>query len=251
VSVLGVRITNTTKAEAIDWMEHLLRGRGASTKVVYIANAHTLNLAAESSEYRDILNAAEAVFGDGTGVRWAARMRGIRMRDNLVGTDLVPLFMTTTRDAAYRYFLLGGTPPIVHAAVTGVGRAYPGVQIAGYHHGHFGHAENADVVRTINAARPDVLLVAMGNPRQELWIHENRAQLRVGLCLGVGGLVDHWGGSLKRAPLWVRRFGFEWLQILLQQPYKWRRYLIGNPQYLVRVTRALAVDRVVTGRGTV
>jgi N-acetylglucosaminyldiphosphoundecaprenol N-acetyl-beta-D-mannosaminyltransferase len=217
---------------------------------VYIVNAHTLNLAAESSDYRDILNSADAVFGDGTGVRWAARLRGIRMLDNLVGTDLVPLFMAKTRDEGYRYFLLGGQTRIVEAALDSVGRTFPGLEIAGYHHGHFAQADNADVVRKINATRPDVLLVAMGNPTQERWIHEHRAHLHVGLCVGVGGLVDHWGGALQRAPLWVRRSGLEWLQILLQQPYKWRRYLIGNPKYLVRVTRTLSVDRVSTDRST-
>ena len=75
----------------------------------------------------------------------------------------------------------------------------------------------------------------MGNPLQEQWIHDHRAALRVPVSIGVGGLFDHWGGNLRRAPLWVRRLGFEWLQILLQQPgRKWRRYLLGNPKFLAR-----------------
>lgn len=105
------------------------------------------------------------------------------------------------------------------------------------------------MIEKINVARPDLLLVGMGNPRQEYWIHAHKAKLRVPVCIGVGGLFDHWAGNLKRAPLWVRRQGFEWLQILLQQPFKWRRYLVGNPKFLIRIVQQLPRDRSLGGQG--
>jgi len=88
-----------------------------------------------------------------------------------------------------------------------------------------------------------VLLVAMGNPRQESWIHQHRAALRVPISIGVGGLFDHWAGRLRRAPGWVRELGIEWMQILLQQPHKWRRYVLGNPKFLARAVRSAARER--------
>ncbi|WP_414566746.1 MULTISPECIES: WecB/TagA/CpsF family glycosyltransferase [unclassified Anabaena] len=104
------------------------------------------------------------------------------------------------------------------------------------HDGYLKEEETIKVIAEINSLQPHLLLVGMGNPLQEYWLAKNRNQLKVPVCVGVGGLFDHWGGNLKRAPLWVRRLGFEWLQILLQQPgKKWQRYLIGNPKFLLQM----------------
>ena len=83
----------------------------------------------------------------------------------------------------------------------------------------------------------------MGNTKQEQWIDKYRDQLKVPVAMGVGGLFDHWAGNLNRAPLWVRKLGYEWLQLLLQQPHKWRRYLVGNPKFLFRMTRCAADEK--------
>jgi N-acetylglucosaminyldiphosphoundecaprenol N-acetyl-beta-D-mannosaminyltransferase len=241
VVVCGVRITTVTKDEAVARMRNLVDAGGGRARAVYIVNAHTINLACDLPDFRDLLNAGDEVFGDGTGVRWAVRLQGGRMRDNLVGTDLIPYFFATPAGRSYRYYLVGGKDPIVGAAAEHVARAY-GVTMAGSHHGHLTADEDAAVVEAINRSGADIVLVAMGNPVQERWIHEHRDLLRAKLCVGVGGLVDHWGGVLKRAPQWVRRFGLEWAQIMLQQPHKWRRYLIGNPKFMLRVRRQLRVD---------
>jgi N-acetylglucosaminyldiphosphoundecaprenol N-acetyl-beta-D-mannosaminyltransferase len=223
-------------------MHELMRQPAPPARAINIVNAHTINLAGEVPGFRDVLNAGDAVFGDGTGVRWAARLQGIRMRDNLVGTDLIPHFFAATAGEGYRYYLLGSTEPIVRAAAAHLTRTF-GVEMAGCNQGYFARPENGHVVEQINASGADVLLVAMGNPVQERWIHDNRDALRVRLCVGVGGLVDHWGGALRRAPQWVRDRGLEWAQIMMQQPHKWRRYLLGNPKFLLRVVRALPADR--------
>jgi N-acetylglucosaminyldiphosphoundecaprenol N-acetyl-beta-D-mannosaminyltransferase len=179
-----------------------------------------------------VLADADIVFGDGTGVRLAARLKGVNLRDNLVGTDLLPAFFRAHLASGYRYFLLGAAPDTVHRAARRLRCAYPGIQIVGHHHGYVGAAEAPDVIDLINQAGPDMLLVAMGNPIQEQWIHRYRDALRVPVCIGVGGLFDHWAGNLRRAPQWVQSAGIEWLQILLQQPHKWRRYLLGNPKFV-------------------
>ncbi len=240
--IFGVRVANVTQQEAIDMMASWVHARDRA-RAVFIANAHTLNLACEEPGYRAVLNAAEIVFGDGTGVRWAARLKGVRMKANLVGTDLLPAFMQATRERGYRYFLLGGAEGTAARAAARLERSVAGIRIAGVHAGYFGAGTASRVVEVINAARPDLLLVAMGNPRQERWIHEHRAELRVPLCVGVGGLFDHWAGNLRRAPRWVRRLGVEWCQLLLQQPHKWRRYLLGNPKFIVRALRDVRQPR--------
>jgi N-acetylglucosaminyldiphosphoundecaprenol N-acetyl-beta-D-mannosaminyltransferase len=234
VTVLGVSVANVTKREAIALLEEWICGRRRGARKVYLVNAHTLNLAHEDPSYRAVLNAADVVFGDGTGVRLAARLKGVRLKDNLVGTDLLPEFFAATLDRCYRCFLLGGAPGTASRAAAQLQRDFPGIRIAGHHHGYLDPRENQDVLGLIEQAEPDMLLVAMGNPMQERWIHDHLPRLRVAVSVGVGGLFDHWAGHLRRAPRWVRRLGMEWMQLLLQQPLKWRRYILGNPKFVMR-----------------
>jgi N-acetylglucosaminyldiphosphoundecaprenol N-acetyl-beta-D-mannosaminyltransferase len=244
VSILGVRILNASSIEAIRAIEPLFRRKPAQTNPVYIVNAHTLNLASESAEYRALLNDAYAVFADGTGTRWAARMRGVTLKDNLVGTDLIPKLFEVTSGRGLRYFLLGADARTIRLAANASQRMHPGWQLAGFHHGYVtADSDAAEVIEQINEARPNLLLVGMGNPLQEQWIHRYRHKLQVPVSIGVGGLFDHWGGNLKRAPRWVRQQGFEWLQLMMQQPGKWRRYLIGNPKFLLRTMRLTPAER--------
>lgn len=243
VDVLGVNITDVTLDEAAERLETLIRGEPRRTHAVYFVNAHTLNLATEDPEFRDVLGEADLVFGDGTGVRWAARFSGVRLADNVNGTDLMPHFLRKTAGRGYRYYLLGATDDTIARAADVARRRFPGWELVGRRHGYFGDpAQRRDVIRRINDAKPDLLLVGMGNPLQERFIHEHRAALRVPLCVAVGGLFDHWAGNLRRATPFVRRLGFEWLQLLMQQPHKLGRYALGNPKFLARAVR-WAVDR--------
>jgi N-acetylglucosaminyldiphosphoundecaprenol N-acetyl-beta-D-mannosaminyltransferase len=98
------------------------------------------------------------------------------------------------------------------------------------------------VIGRINRARADLLLVGMGNPRQERWIAANRGRLGVGLAMGVGGLFHYWSGDLERAPMWIRRRGLEWMYILKQHPHKCRRYLLGNPKFLARMLMSAPLE---------
>ncbi|AFY46891.1 exopolysaccharide biosynthesis protein, WecB/TagA/CpsF family [Nostoc sp. PCC 7524] len=221
---------------AIEMMESFIKQEPDKTHLIFIANSYTLNLATDNPEYRDVLNSANVVFADGTGVIWAARLRRRNLQSNLVGTDLIPKFLTQTSNCNYRYYLLGADTNTIKYAAEYASRQFPGWTLAGFHHGYLGETETIKVIEKINSLQPHLLLVGMGNPLQEYWLYKNQQRLKVPVCVGVGGLFDHWGGNLKRAPLWVRKLGFEWLQILLQQPgKKWRRYLIGNPKFIIRM----------------
>jgi N-acetylglucosaminyldiphosphoundecaprenol N-acetyl-beta-D-mannosaminyltransferase len=237
VSVFGVRIAKLHEFEAVCRFEQWINEYRGRSKAVYFVNAHTLNLAAREPAYRDLLNRGQCVFGDGTGVRWAAHARGVRMKANLNGTDLIPRLFRDTAGQGYRYFLLGATAETIARAAVSASDRFPGWTLVGHHHGFIDMHHAPDVIKQINDARPHVLLVGMGNPLQEQWIDRHLDQLHVPLCFGTGGLFDHWAGNLRRAPRWVRRLGYEWLQLLMQQPHKWRRYLLGNPAFLWRMVR--------------
>lgn len=213
---------------------------------VFIANTHTVNLACSDRSYRDVLNSSDLLLNDGVGVDCASyALHGKTFSDNLVGTDLVPDYIEHCRGFRdLRIFVLGSFQEIVSEAAKTLKSRFPWITIAGYHHGYFTPDENQKVIRIINMAAPDILMVGFGNPKQEKWIAENLKDLSVPICIGVGGFIDHLGGHLKRAPGWVKKLRMEWVQILLQQPrLKWRRYLIGNPAFLLRILIAFIATK--------
>jgi N-acetylglucosaminyldiphosphoundecaprenol N-acetyl-beta-D-mannosaminyltransferase len=238
VDVLGVDILDMSMADAVAHLERRLRSPDGRSRAVFFVNASTLNLATEDEGYRQTLNGADYVYGDGTGVRWAVRyIHGIRLLDNVNGTDLVPRFFADTAGRGYRYYLLGATPEAIARAASTAQALFPGWQLAGYHHGYLDAQLEARVIDSINSADVHMLLVGMGNPRQEQFIARNLGRLSVPICLGVGGLFTYWSGDLERASSWVRRIGFEWLHLLLAQPHKFSRYVFGNPLFLWRMFR--------------
>lgn len=230
VEVLGVQVENATMREAFARL-HDWKDSEGPTRVVYFVNAHTLNLATEDPAYRALLNRADVVYGDGTGVRWAARMKGVEMRDNVNGTDLTPLLL---RKTSGRLYILGATPECNAAAVEHCRRVFPSWELVGAQHGYYDRANEEQVVGAIRRARPDLLLVGFGNPLQEQFLDRWRDQLGARIAMGVGGLLDYWGGNLVRAPGIFRQLGMEWVHILMRQPHKARRYLVGNPLFLYR-----------------
>lgn len=204
-------------------------------------HAATANLAHEDANFCAALNRGDLVLNDGIGVRWAARREGLVLEDNLVGTDLVPLLLQARR---LRVYLLGGLPGVAERAAGFLRDRFPEVEVAGWGAGYWEPSQEPDVVEGIRRAAPDLLLVGMGNPQQELFIDRNLSRLGCRVAMGVGGLFDHWSGRLRRASPWLRRWGLEWLQLLVQQPHKWRRYVWGNPKFLWRAfapLRRLAV----------
>lgn len=238
-SVLGVKILNVTKQRAADILESHIINRDGRVRSVFFVNAHTLNLASTDSQYRSVLNTGDYVFGDGTGVRWAAKLQGIQVLENLVGTDFTPFLFQSTAGRGYSYFMLGGDERTIAAAAEYAKKLFLGWTLAGIHQGYLTNPDiTSAAIDQINSAKPDVLLVGMGNPIQEKWICDNKSRLAVPVCMGIGGLFDYWAGNVSRAPQWLRSLGHEWIWRLFQQPSeKMNRYVIGNPLFLARITK--------------
>ncbi len=237
--ILGVTITDETFEAAVDHVRALVDGDGPRSLV--FVNAHTLNHAAADPAFRDTLNAASLVYGDGTGVRWAARLQGLRLRANLNGTDLIPAVLT--RRPGVRCYLVGSAPDRIEAVVRTARRLFPDVEFVGAHHGYLDSAASRAVADDVRRSGANLVLVGMGNPIQERWVEAHRAAAPGALFVAVGGFLEYWHGNLRRAPGFMRRAGLEWVHLMLRQPRKVPRYLLGNPLYLARVLRALPQDR--------
>jgi len=158
-----------------------------------------------------------------------------------VGTDFVPMLLRALAAPRVGVFLYGARPGVAAEAAPALTRLGPGIDVVGVEDG-YGDAE--EVVRRVQAARADVLLVALGNPQQEQWIADNLARLHVRVAIGVGALFDFLAERVPRAPQWMRRARLEWVYRLYREPRRlWRRYVIGNAEFLWHVVRASRSER--------
>lgn len=231
--VLGVRCDAVSMEDALERIAGF--AGGVTPRQVCFANADCLNLACRHPDYRAALASAPLVLPDGTGVRLASRLAGRPIRWDVNGTDLFPHLCRRLAADGRRVFLLGAKPGVADGVRSWIAQHHPGLEVAGVEHGYFTPGEEPAVIERIRASRADVLLVAFGAPRQDVWIHEHLHELGVRVALGVGGLFDFYSFSLPRAPLWMREAGLEWSFRLWQEPGRlWRRYLIGNFTFLTR-----------------
>ncbi len=236
--VFGVRVEDHDLPGALALLNAELAAPGMTA--LYFVNAHTLNLAAKYAGFREVLNRADHVFGDGTGLRWAARVQGRPLKANLNGTDLVPALLKSRPGT--KVYLLGNTAERIGPAAAKFRELFPQVELVGAHHGYIHDGSGSAVIEAINRSGAEVLLVGMGNPLQERWIDAHRHLLKPRLAMAVGGLLEYWAGALDRAPAWMRRAGIEWVHILRRQPHKAARYLLGNPAFLMRLVLWLPRD---------
>ena len=232
-TVLDVPIQARSFDEAVDLIDDRYE-RGEPAAVAF-ANAHALNVAAENRDFRQALQQT-LVFNDGIGLDIASKiLYGAPFRDNLNGTDFVPNYLTRTRHR-FRIFLLGAQPGIAERAAPRLSSLCPQHEIVGCQHGHFDGGEESEIVARIRKSKADVVLVAMGNPKQELFIHGRLAETGCVLGFGVGALFDFLAGNVPRATPWVQRWRLEWVYRLIQEPRRLaRRYLVGNPLFLLRI----------------
>lgn len=236
VNVLGVEVGCIQRAELFEVIGKWAVDR-CSHSIFYV-NANCLNIAWGDLDYRRILNQADLVITDGSGVAWASRwLNGCRLQKN-TGADLIDPFCELAQAAGWRMYIIAGKPGVAQSAVQTLSNRYPALKIVGFSDGYFQGRSEAEVLSDIARCQPQIVMVGMGVPRQERWIAEHRIQIAAPVCWGVGALFDYVAGLEPRCPAWMNRMGLEWLFRLLVDPVgKWRRYLVGNPVFLFRVLR--------------
>jgi exopolysaccharide biosynthesis WecB/TagA/CpsF family protein len=235
VTLFGVEIADQSLRSAVRWLCERARHK-ITTRVAFL-NAHCVNTLFQESAYRVALTTFDRVFGDGAGVRMAARSHGIRLKDNVNGTDLFPLLCAEAAKRKLGLYLLGGTGNVAESAGQKMAETCPGLIINGARGGYFQSAEDEQVaIAHINESGAQILLVGLGVPTQEIWIAKHRHALKTPVILGVGGLFDYYSGRIQRAPSLWRKCGIEWLWRLLMEPRRLaRRYVVGNVVYLARL----------------
>ena len=234
LNFFGIPVVNTTMQEAVDWV--ITNAAGSQGKLMAFVNPDCLNIAWKNAKYRNVLREADRELPDGIGLHLGCRMQGLALRSNLVGTDVFPNLCETAARENLPIYLLGARPCVAQAVADNMVKCFPELKIAGTRHGYFTPEEEESVVAAINDSGAQILFVAFGAPFQELWLDRWRDRLAPPVVMGVGGLFDFYSGRMPRAPMWMREMGLEWLYRLIQEPRRmWRRYLVGNPLFLMRM----------------
>lgn len=217
--VLGVRVDPLTMAEAVERVRARLQD-GPPGYVVTL-NAAMLGRAARDEEFRRAVEEAALVTADGMGTLLAARILGERLPERVAGVDLADRLCAVCAAQGFRLFLFGAAPGVADDAARALAARHPGLAIAGTQHGYDAR-DDAALADRIRQSRAHLLLVALGAPRQELWLRRWLARTGARAGIGVGGTLDVFAGRARLAPPWMRRMGVEWLYRMLREPRRWR-----------------------------
>jgi len=205
---------------------------GIPRQAVVVNAAKLVKMQSDPELRRSVLE-ADLVGPDGVPVVWASRLLGDPLPGRVNGTDLMFRLLELADRKRYRVFLFGATEAVVRRVVDLVERDYPGVVVAGYQNGYFKEGDEPLIAEQIRRSRADILLVGFGTPAKERWVNRYLSRMGASVCHGVGGSFDVMAGKVRRAPMWMRRFGMEWLWRIIQEPGRmWKRYLTTNTVFI-------------------
>lgn len=231
--ILGVKFAHLTMEEALVSISGYIYQE--KPHLVVTANPETVMLAQNDQLFGEILERANLVVADGIGVVWASKILGNPLPERIPGIELAEGLLKMAANEGWRVFLLGGEEGVADQATLALLEELPGLQIVGTHHGYFqtGSEEQA-LIAKIKKAEPQILLVALGVPRQEKWLAAHLGSLKIPVAIGVGGSFNVWAGVDKRAPLWIRKIHLEWLYRLVKQPWRIKRTAV-LPKFVTSV----------------
>ncbi|WP_409290554.1 WecB/TagA/CpsF family glycosyltransferase [Peribacillus sp. SCS-37] len=235
VEILGIPFTGGTR---VDFINKRLKPRIMNGEKTFIvtANPEIVELAVHDPEYRININHADYIVPDGIGIIVASRMLKQPLQERITGFETMLDLFTLADANGLKVYMLGAQEHVVKRAAEKVKTEYPGLILAGWHHGFFDVEKDA-LASEIASLEPDLIFVATGAPRQEKWIALHQGKFKKGLFMGVGGCFDILGGELKGAPPLWKKYHAEWLYRLLEQPSRWRR-MLAIPRFLVRVAKS-------------
>ncbi|KAA0565873.1 WecB/TagA/CpsF family glycosyltransferase [Bacillus sp. CH30_1T] len=235
VQILDIPFVNKTKDDIVNdlYNQYLKEEKKA---FIVTANPEIVMHARTDTDYLYTLSKADYIIPDGIGVVIASRLKKQPLVERVPGFELMEELLTLSNEHPFRVYIVGAKPEVLEKAVVNVKKKYPNLHLVGYHHGYF-EDENEEIIHGIQESEPDLVLVALGFPRQEKWIKENMSRVQKGVFIGVGGSIDVLAGHVKRAPVIWQKVHLEWFYRLLQQPSRWRRMVV-LPQFIFHVLKS-------------
>ena len=235
IDILGVPVSSLTIAELFVNWERIISAHLKAQ--VCITPVNSILAARASARVQEIYRNAEFVLCDGMPVKWASHFLGTPIIERITGLDVLPRLFSFSAEKKYSVFLLGASPGVAETLKRQMCAKYPSLQIVGIFvppfRPVFSSQENQEMIDAINLVKPDIVLVSLTAPKQDIWIAENLPQLDTCLAIGIGGAFEVAAGMIKRAPVWMQKGGLEWFYRFLQEPKRmFRRYFIEAPRFI-------------------
>lgn len=229
--LFGLNVDGLRMDEAVDRCREALETR--EPVLVGVLNAAKIVTLRHDPMLRDALLDCNMLLADGQAVVWASRLLGRPLPERVAGIDLFEELLELAHRDNRSVYLLGARPEVLAALERRIAQRWPGLRLAGSHHGYFDAAEAEDIARDIKTAKADMLFLGMASPKKEIFLNRFRHELGVPILHGVGGSFDVLAGITKRAPRSWQRLGLEWAYRLLQEPGRmWKRYLVTNSAFI-------------------
>ncbi len=224
VNILGVNVSKHTIDSASDLIVKYIKD-GEKRKCIYTPNSEIIMVAYRDAEFCKVLNRADVLLADGIGVVYASKILKNAITERAAGYDTACAALSKMAQHGMSVYLFGAKPGVAEAAGEEIVSRYPGIQIAGCADGYFDDAREKEIIADINDKKPDLLFVCLGAPKQEKWLDAHKDELDFGVAMGIGGSLDVFAGTVKRAPEFYQKHGIEWLYRLLKQPARAGRML--------------------------
>lgn len=231
ISFLNIQIDNLTMQEAVDKIRGIIESRNPG--YVVTPNVDHIIKIENDDDFYEVYQNADLVLTDGKPLIWISRLLGSPIKEKISGSDLFPELCQMAAQNGYKIFLLGAADGVAAKAAENMKTLYQGIQIAGTYSPPFGFEKNIEeinkVIEKIQNAKPDILIVGLGAPKQEKFIYHYLEQLNVPVSLGLGASIDFMAGNIKRAPKWMSELGMEWFYRFLREPNRlFKRYFIDD-----------------------
>lgn len=239
VKILGVRVDNVTFDQAYKKFIELLEAKACSS--IYTPNPEIIMAAHEDEKFNEVITGADLVVPDGIGVIYASRILGLGIKERIPGIELMEKILNYCNITKSSIFIFGGKDPSAQKACENILKQYPNIVVKGHTSGYYDQSKELKVVDMINEAKPDVLFVALGAPKQEMFIHKYKNILNAKVAMGVGGSIDVWAGNTKRAPKLFIKLNLEWLYRILANPTRIKR-AFALPKFMVKVIKSYFSD---------
>jgi len=234
VNILGVRVSAVNIEMAVGELCTWISSR--TPNYVCVANVHTVTESQRDQRLRQINNRAGMVTPDGMPLVWVSRLQGYRNVSRVYGPALLLAACERSLKTGWSHYFYGGAPGVAEKLAANLLKRFPGLKVAGLESPPFrslSPEEDQNVIERVNAARPDILWIGLGAPKQEYWMAEHIGRINAPVMIGIGAAFDFHAGVKKQAPRWMQRCGLEWLYRLASEPRRlWRRYLYNNPLFL-------------------
>lgn len=232
IRILGVPVDMVTSGEALEKFKGFLGEEGCD--LIVTPNSEIVISAGKNEDLRHAIEQAKLVIPDGIGIVYASRILKQPLKERVTGIDFLGKALAYMSETGKSVFLFGSKPGVAEKAAERMKAAYPGLVIAGTRNGYFKPEEEEEILEEINGAAPDLLCVALGSPKQELFVLKYQDRLNAKASIGVGGSLDVWSGEVKRAPAFYQKHGLEWLYRLIQEPSRYKR-MAALPVFMMKV----------------